>query len=239
MRSTTKFLHPMHLHGHRFEVLEVFAPPVSDCTLNRCPLTTYFDSPAKRAELAAIPMGTHVYKDSVTMPGGGAVAIRFGSDNPGVWLAHCHINLHMDDGMMWLNIEGDLDAAKTPRDRLPADFPQCDDANRVDHHPEHPHCDCYENEDNILNNYLPSNYKCSREALCFQVCSVTSSVLSIFHCIHFSITSLVLSIITCLLAFATKHLLMHFIASFLTYKEKAVTHCQTTDHHFRYTLFLF
>jgi len=38
-------------------------------------------------------------KDSVTVPDGGYVILRFRADNPGFWFFHCHITFHVEIGM--------------------------------------------------------------------------------------------------------------------------------------------
>ena len=40
-----------------------------------------------------------VLKDTTLLPLGGAMVIRFITDNPGVWLAHCHIDIHLESGL--------------------------------------------------------------------------------------------------------------------------------------------
>ncbi|KAJ8298423.1 hypothetical protein KUTeg_024954 [Tegillarca granosa] len=42
---------------------------------------------------------TAVAKDSVTVPDGGYVIIRFHANNPGFWMLHCHISFHNQIGM--------------------------------------------------------------------------------------------------------------------------------------------
>jgi FtsP/CotA-like multicopper oxidase with cupredoxin domain len=38
-------------------------------------------------------------KDTVAVPDGGFVVLRFWADNPGYWLFHCHIEWHEHVGM--------------------------------------------------------------------------------------------------------------------------------------------
>ena len=63
--------HPMHLHGHAFQVT----------SLNGTPL--------------AGPV-----RDTVLLPAMGSVTIAFDADNPGRWAFHCHNLYHMVTGMM-------------------------------------------------------------------------------------------------------------------------------------------
>lgn len=71
--------HPIHLHGHDFFVLGQgvgpFVPGVS-------PLQTR--NPPRR--------------DTALLPGSGYMVIGFVTDNPGVWLMHCHIGYHVETG---------------------------------------------------------------------------------------------------------------------------------------------
>lgn len=66
--------HPIHLHGHQITLAKV---SIDDASTN----------PALQ-EGQANPMR----RDVVQIPAGGSVVIRFRADNPGVWLAHCHIS---------------------------------------------------------------------------------------------------------------------------------------------------
>ncbi|KAF2140132.1 multicopper oxidase [Aplosporella prunicola CBS 121167] len=76
--------HPMHLHGHVFQVLMT-----ED--------TAYNGSKA----FATVPMK----RDTVNTVPGGSLVIRFRADNPGVWLFHCHLEWHLLAGMSATFIE--------------------------------------------------------------------------------------------------------------------------------------
>ncbi|MEY3011644.1 MAG: hypothetical protein RIT45_379 [Pseudomonadota bacterium] len=65
--------HPFHLHGQFFTILERQGQPVTD-------------EPG--------------LKDTVLVPGMSKVKIRAYFDNPGRWMAHCHILEHAELGMM-------------------------------------------------------------------------------------------------------------------------------------------
>ncbi|CAG8646099.1 5917_t:CDS:2, partial [Ambispora leptoticha] len=74
--------HPFHLHGHNFWVLgtglnETFKQGVS--TLNT---------------------RTAIKRDTVVLPSAGWLAIRFVADNPGAWMLHCHIEWHLQLGLV-------------------------------------------------------------------------------------------------------------------------------------------
>jgi FtsP/CotA-like multicopper oxidase with cupredoxin domain len=63
--------HPMHLHGHHFQVVALNGTPLSGAV-----------------------------RDTVLVPVNGSVTIAFDADNPGRWLFHCHNLFHMATGMM-------------------------------------------------------------------------------------------------------------------------------------------
>jgi len=70
MRNTTMMAHPMHLHGHNFQVTEI----------------------GGKAFAGAV-------RDSVLVPPMATVKIVFDADNPGLWAFHCHNLYHMEAGM--------------------------------------------------------------------------------------------------------------------------------------------
>ena len=71
MTNKTMMSHPMHTHGHFFQVM----------ALND-----------KRFAGAV--------RDVVLVPPMNAVTIAFDADNPGKWVFHCHNLYHMESGMM-------------------------------------------------------------------------------------------------------------------------------------------
>jgi FtsP/CotA-like multicopper oxidase with cupredoxin domain len=69
--NRTEMSHPIHLHGHHFQVVAVNGTPV---------------------------MGA--VRDTELVPIGGRVTIAFDAGNPGRWMFHCHNLYHMLSGMM-------------------------------------------------------------------------------------------------------------------------------------------
>ncbi len=65
--------HPIHFHGQRFLVL----------TAN------------------GVKNDNLVWKDTVLVPRGDTMEILLALDNPGIWMAHCHIAEHLESGMMF------------------------------------------------------------------------------------------------------------------------------------------
>lgn len=70
MTNSTGMPHPMHLHGHRFQVVQIGGLRFSGAV-----------------------------RDTVRVPPGGRVVVVFDADNPGTWAFHCHMLYHMEAGM--------------------------------------------------------------------------------------------------------------------------------------------
>lgn len=71
MSNMSMMAHPMHLHGHHFQVVEINGMTVKGAV-----------------------------RDTVMLPPMAQVAIEFDADNPGRWPLHCHHLYHMAAGMM-------------------------------------------------------------------------------------------------------------------------------------------
>ncbi|KAJ0788148.1 putative laccase [Helianthus annuus] len=100
--------HPFHLHGYNFYVVGQGSGNFNSTT---DPPKFNLVDPDER--------------NTVGVPSGGWVAIRFRADNPGVWFMHCHIEIHISWGlrMAWLVMDGVLPSQKLPPP--PADLPKC------------------------------------------------------------------------------------------------------------------
>jgi FtsP/CotA-like multicopper oxidase with cupredoxin domain len=70
MVNKTPMPHPMHLHGHEFQVVEIDGQRISGAV-----------------------------RDTVLMLPNGRVVVAFDANNPGWWAFHCHLLYHMDAGM--------------------------------------------------------------------------------------------------------------------------------------------
>ncbi|OXV09518.1 hypothetical protein Egran_02719 [Elaphomyces granulatus] len=93
--------HPFHLHAHNFQVVVRSDAEAGDFDpTNTTALTTAAPAPA----FPAVPMR----RDTIQVPPHGNVVLRFRADNPGVWLFHCHIQWHMQTGLMATIIEAPL-----------------------------------------------------------------------------------------------------------------------------------
>ncbi|XWS42818.1 hypothetical protein CRYUN_Cryun16bG0046800 [Craigia yunnanensis] len=100
--------HPLHLHGFNFFVV---GQGFGNFDPNKDPAKYNLVDPIER--------------NTVGVPSGGWVAIRFLADNPGVWFMHCHLEVHTSWGlkMAWIVLDG-----KLPNQKLqppPADLPKC------------------------------------------------------------------------------------------------------------------
>ncbi|PRQ33825.1 putative laccase [Rosa chinensis] len=100
--------HPLHLHGFNFFVVGQGFGNFDQ------------DKDPKKFNLID-PVG----RNTVGVPSGGWVAIRFLADNPGVWFMHCHLEIHTSWGlkMAWVVLDG-----KFPNQKLlppPLDLPKC------------------------------------------------------------------------------------------------------------------
>jgi FtsP/CotA-like multicopper oxidase with cupredoxin domain len=71
MQNHTMMPHPMHLHGHAFQVLAIDGALLAGAV-----------------------------RDTVLVPPMGSVTVAFDADNPGRWAFHCHNLYHMMTGMM-------------------------------------------------------------------------------------------------------------------------------------------
>ena len=70
MRNQTGMAHPMHLHGHVFQVVGIQGNPINGAM-----------------------------RDTVMVPPKSSLTIAFDADNPGRWAFHCHNIYHMVAGM--------------------------------------------------------------------------------------------------------------------------------------------
>ncbi|MGV8856592.1 MAG: multicopper oxidase family protein [Devosia sp.] len=71
MMNHSMMAHPMHLHGHHFQVTSINGTPLAGAI-----------------------------RDTVLVPPMGRITVAFDADNPGRWLFHCHNLYHMATGMM-------------------------------------------------------------------------------------------------------------------------------------------
>ena len=125
-RTTSLMDHPMHLHGLKMEIIDIALPNKrEDCSLSKCKLNTFYDSHEHVKALAAgVPPNTAVLKDTFVIPAGGAVVTRIHTQEPNLWYAHCHIEVHHFDGMAFILNVGNYSSSDSER-VLPDDYPVC------------------------------------------------------------------------------------------------------------------
>lgn len=81
IHSDLPLAHPIHLHGHDFFVISQQVTTYDAATAT----STYnLNNPPRR--------------DVALLPPGGYLVLAFETDNPGAWLAHCHIGWHTSQG---------------------------------------------------------------------------------------------------------------------------------------------
>lgn len=91
--------HPFHLHGHNFQTIARSESQAGDFNADNSSQTRYPPTPMRRDVIGVNP--------------GGYAVIRFTADNPGVWLFHCHIEWHMNQGLIATMIEAPLEIQKS------------------------------------------------------------------------------------------------------------------------------
>ena len=91
--------HPFHLHGHAFQAIWRSDEDAG-----------YFDA-ARDTAFPAIPMR----RDTLMVKPNGNIVLRFRADNPGIWLFHCHIEWHVDSGLIATIVEAPLELQKSSR----------------------------------------------------------------------------------------------------------------------------
>ncbi|CAN7113401.1 laccase-9 [Brassica rapa] len=100
--------HPMHLHGFNFYVLGYgFGnyDPIRD---------------ARKLNLVNPQM-----HNTVGVPPGGWVVLRFIANNPGAWMFHCHMDAHLPYGIIMVFIVENGPTPETSLQPPPSNLPQC------------------------------------------------------------------------------------------------------------------
>ena len=121
--------HPVHLHGHTFYVVKIGYPSyinddnsplrrryfqqnenvICDMTDSEMPCERFITVDRDGRKVQEIKWtddpspdfenNNYTKKDTVIVPFGGYVVIRFIVNNPGWWFLHCHIEIHQLEGM--------------------------------------------------------------------------------------------------------------------------------------------
>lgn len=163
--------HPWHLHGHKFAVLGVGFPDYDrTCDVLFCRsqqnqwLTRDGLGSVRLLDPAEAPL-----KDTVQVPAGGWVVIQFRADNPGWWFFHCHMQIHVHDGMALILIEAPEDAPPrlTNITYLDEHLPSCDEELLAFREKgAGSACSCWQNPEMKLDQLPRGSYQCSKMYLC-------------------------------------------------------------------------
>ena len=71
--NDTPMSHPMHLHGHTFQVIDINGQPMKGAM-----------------------------RDTLLVTGKSSISVTFDANNPGLWYVHCHVLWHLAAGMATL-----------------------------------------------------------------------------------------------------------------------------------------
>ncbi|KAG6758179.1 hypothetical protein POTOM_038515 [Populus tomentosa] len=100
--------HPIHLHGYDFYII-----------------AQGFGNYNPRTDPSKFNLVDPPLRNTVAVPVNGWAVIRFVADNPGVWLMHCHLDVHITWGLATAflveNGVGELQSIESP----PEDLPLC------------------------------------------------------------------------------------------------------------------
>ena len=121
MQQRTGSNHPVHLHGHHFYIVSYNYPEYDvngtflsnnkdiNCTRTGgfCNEVGWTDPAHYNGNVPNAILDSPVLKDTVLVPAGGYVTVRFYSNNIGFWVIHCHIENHHAEGMHLVIKEGD------------------------------------------------------------------------------------------------------------------------------------
>ncbi|KAL5973519.1 hypothetical protein ACLOJK_030170 [Asimina triloba] len=100
--------HPMHLHGYDFYVL-----------------AQGFGNYDRATAESMFNLVNPQVRNTIAVPTGGWAVIRFRANNPGVWMMHCHLDVHMDWGMSMAFVVDDGPTPSTTLPAPPSDLPRC------------------------------------------------------------------------------------------------------------------
>lgn len=92
--NTTMMGHPMHLHGHDFQVVGIDDERFSGAL-----------------------------RDTIEVPPDSTITIAFDAENPGIWAFHCHILYHLATGMFTVLKYDGADAQFWKPDEMPLENP--------------------------------------------------------------------------------------------------------------------
>ena len=99
--------HPFHLHGHAFQLVARSEEEAGFFDASNATQTAFAQTPMRR--------------DTVLVRPNGHIVLRFKSDNPGIWLFHCHLEWHMASGLAITLVEAPLTLQAQLEGNIPQD----------------------------------------------------------------------------------------------------------------------
>ncbi|KIJ61411.1 multicopper oxidase [Hydnomerulius pinastri MD-312] len=106
IKNADKGMHPFHLHGHKFQIVNRADQYNSTDPALNPPLVEGQANPMRR--------------DTVAIPAGSSVTLRVVADNPGAWLLHCHVEWHLQAGLAVQFIEAPIQAQERAVGQVPS-----------------------------------------------------------------------------------------------------------------------
>ena len=97
-------MHPFHMHGHEFQIIHRDVAYDDDSP-------TPFD-PENHDPFPEYP----IRRDTVFVRPNSNMVLRFTADNPGVWIFHCHIEWHLEQGLAITLVEAPAQLRENPKD---------------------------------------------------------------------------------------------------------------------------
>ncbi|XP_021716596.1 laccase-7-like [Chenopodium quinoa] len=100
--------HPMHIHCFNFQVL-----------------AQGFGNYDPNVDRRKFNLVNPQIRNTIAVPTGGWAVVRFRANNPGVWILHCHLDVHLTWGLAMAFIVDDGGTPETTLPPPPADLPKC------------------------------------------------------------------------------------------------------------------
>ncbi|XP_068669434.1 laccase-7-like [Aristolochia californica] len=100
--------HPMHLHGFSFLIL-----------------AQGFGNFNRETDEKKFNLVNPQQRNTIAVPVGGWAVVRFQANNPGVWLMHCHMDLHLQWGLATAFVVENGPTASSTLPPPPSDLPRC------------------------------------------------------------------------------------------------------------------
>lgn len=107
-------IHPFHLHGHTFQLVAR-----SEGTDDETNPQIYNEN--HHSKFPEYPM----MRDTVMVNANGYIVLRFKAENPGVWLFHCHVDWHLEQGLAITLVEAPIEIQKDQKPIGDSHFSAC------------------------------------------------------------------------------------------------------------------